>query len=262
MRGLATLTRKELKGQLRTYKLFIVAGVFAMLGMITPLSVYYTPYLLEGMEGVEDMAFELPVLTGPDVVIQYATSLTQLGILALILIGMGAIASERRSGTAAMVLCKPVGRGSFIIAKLLALSATSLASLALGGIVCYAYTSFLFGEVDASAFLVLHLLLGLYIVTCLSVVLLCSSFFKSQLAAGGIALATIIVLAMMSGIPRIGVYVPLRLVDWGTRLVAGPAPSAWWAVVVSLGIIIVCLSLLVCVAAQGAIEVIWRYQGE
>lgn len=238
MTGLVTLTRKELKEQLRTYKLFILAGVFLLFGIVNPLSIYFLPELVP-----EEMAAMLPAFTAVEVVGEYVEMLLSMGMLAVILIGMGAIATERDRGTAAMVLCKPVGRGSFIVAKLVGLSLTILVGLALGGLACYFYTSFLFGGLEASAFLSLHLLLGLFFITCLAVILLCSSLVKNQLAAGGMALVAIIGGGIVSGIPAIGDYTPNRLVSWGTELVAGPAPSAWWAVAVSLGIIVVCLFL-------------------
>jgi ABC-2 type transport system permease protein len=238
MTGLSVLIKKELKEQIRAYKLFIVAGLFLLFGVVSPLTFYFLPELVP-----EEMVAVLPAFTAVDVVGEYIEMLTVMGMVAVILTGMGAIAVERECGTAAMVLCKPIGRRSFIIAKLVGLSLTTLVALALGGLACYGYTFFLFGGVDASAFLALNLLLGLFFITCLVVILLCSTLFKSQLAAGGLALALIIGQAIISGIPRIGDYTPHRLVSWGTDIVAGNAPGAWPAVAASFGIIVVCLFL-------------------
>jgi len=239
MTGLRALIKKELKEQIKSYKLVIVVGVFMLFGLTTPLVFYFLPYLVG-----EDIGIELPTFTAVEVLAEYASTLAEMGIVALILIGMGAIATERQRGTAAMTLCKPVGRGAFVIAKLVGLGATSLVGLALAGLACYGYTSFLFGEVSGSAFLALNLLLGLFFLTCLAVILLCSSLFKSQLAAGGLAFAVIIGQALVSMIPRIGNYTPGRLVSWGRDLVAvANVPDAWSAVGVSLGVIVVCLFL-------------------
>jgi ABC-2 type transport system permease protein len=239
MTGLIGLIKKELKEQIRTYELLIVAGLFLLFGIMSPLTFYFLPELVP-----EEALAVLPTFTAVDVVGEYVEMLTVMGMVVVILIGMGAIAVERDRGTAAMVLCKPVGRGSFIVAKLVGLSLTTIVALALGGLACYGYTSFLFGGVDASAFLALNLLLGLFFITCLSVILLCSSLFKSQLAAGGLALAFIIGQGIVSAIHRIGDYTPQRLVSWGRGLVeVGNVPDAWSAVVASLGIIIVCLFL-------------------
>ncbi|MCI2426217.1 ABC transporter permease [Candidatus Acetothermia bacterium] len=238
MTGISVLIKKELKEQLKTYKLFILAGIFLLFEIVSPLTFYFLPEFVP-----EEVVAMLPAFTVMDVVKEYVEMLSFMGMLAVILISMGAIATERDCGTAAMVLCKPVGRGSFIVAKLVGLSLTTLVGLALGGLACYFYTSFLFGGLEASAFLSLHLLLGLFFITCLAVILLCSSLVKNQLAAGGMALVAIIGGAIVSGIPAIGDYTPNRLVSWGTELVAGPAPSAWWVVAVSLGVIVVCLFL-------------------
>ena len=73
--------------------------------------------------------------------------------------------------------------------------------------------------------------------------MLFSSIFKSQLAAGGLALVVLVGQALMVNIPRIGDYMPASLVGWGTGLLSGDEASAWGALRISLAIIIACLYL-------------------
>ena len=188
MIGLGALIKKELQEQLKTYKLPIVAGVFTVLfGLGLPLMIHYLNIHIV----VGDAELEMPVMTGVEVLGAYAGHLELWGVLTVILIGMGAIARERKSGTAAMTLCKPVGRGAFVIAKLVGLGVTFFISLGLAGLVCYNFTYILFEEVNGlPAFLYLNLLLGLFFLACLSMVLLCSSLFKHQLAAGGVGISS------------------------------------------------------------------------
>ncbi|MCL0069186.1 ABC transporter permease [Dehalococcoidia bacterium] len=242
MIGLGALIKKELQEQLKTYKLPIVSGVFTVLfGLGLPLMIHYLNIHIV----VGDAELEMPVMTGVEVLGAYAGHLELWGVLTVILIGMGAIARERKSGTAAMTLCKPVGRGAFVIAKLVGLGVTFFISLGLAGLVCYNFTYILFEEVNGlPAFLYLNLLLGLFFLACLSMVLLCSSLFKHQLAAGGLGLAFVMGQGVVSWIPRIGDYAPTRLVSWGRGLVEmGDVPGAWSAVGASFGIVVVCLFL-------------------
>ena len=58
MSGFGVLLKKELKEQLRTYRLLIVAAVFLLFGLGTPLLIKYTPQLIE-MAG-EDLIIEMP----------------------------------------------------------------------------------------------------------------------------------------------------------------------------------------------------------
>lgn len=241
MTGLAALLKKELREQLKTYKLLIIAGVFLFFGLSTPFMLKYLPQILE-LAG-EDIVVDLPPATALMSLQEYSGTLVQVGVLVAVLIAMGAIARERERGTAAMILSKPVGRGAFVVAKLAAMSTSFIIALGLGSIVCYVYTVLLFEEVSASAFFGLNLLMALFFVLCLAVTLLFSSLFRNSLAAGGIALAVLIGQAVMVQVPWIGDFTPGALISWGTGLLSGAADSAWTAVAASLAIIILCLYL-------------------
>lgn len=241
MTGLAALLKKELKEQLKTYRLLIIGGVFLFFGLSTPLMLKYLPEILK-LAG-EDVVIEFPTPTALMSLQEYSSTLAQVGVLIAVLVAMGAIARERERGTAAMVLSKPVGWGAFVVAKLLAMSTSFIIALGVASVASYVYTVLLFGEANASGFLGLNLLVALFFIVSLSVTLLFSSLFRSQLAAGGVALAILIGQAVLSGVPWIGDFTPGRLVSWGTELLSGAAPSAWTAVAASLAIVALCLYL-------------------
>ncbi len=239
MSGFGVLLKKELKEQLRSYRLLIVCAVFMLFGLATPLLVKYLPELIK-VAG-EEVRIEMPPPTAVQALQEYADSMIQIGVLVAVLVTMGAIAREREQGTAAMTLTKPVGRGAFVVAKLVAVSATFAIAIAAGAAACYLYTIVLFGEANAVGFLTSNLLMGLFFVVCLSITMLCSSFFKNQLAAGGAALLITIVLALISALPWIGPFMPGKLASWGAALVAGSGASAWRALAVSLALVILCI---------------------
>ena len=241
MTGLNALLKKELKEQFKTYRLLIIAGVFLFFGLSTPLMLKYLPELIK-LAG-EDIVIDLPPPTALQALGEYTDTVVQVGVLVAVLVAMGAVARERERGTAAMVLSKPVGRGAFVLAKLMALSLSFIVALGLASTACYIYTVLLLGEVDALAFLGSNLLLALFFILCLAVTLLFSSLFKNHLAAGGVALAALIGQTVMAQLPWIGEYTPGSLISWGSRLLSGDALSAWGAVVVSLAVVVACLSL-------------------
>jgi len=142
-----------------------------------------------------------------------------------------------------MTLSNPVGRGTFIASKLAALSMTFGLGLAGGAGACYLYTTILFTELNASSFIAVNLLAGLFLLVCLSLTLLCSTLFKSQLAAGGLALVVIVVLWGLSLIPQLELYAPVGMINWGQRIIAGSGPSAWGTVGTSLGLVALCTVL-------------------
>jgi ABC-2 type transport system permease protein len=232
------LLKKELKEQLRTSRLIIVGGVFMFFGLGTPLLIKYTPKILE-MSGVE---IQLPPPTAVQAMAEYTSTMLQFGVLAIILVAMGAIARELESGTAALVLSKPVGYPAFVLAKFKAVGFTTLAAVILGGLACWGYTYLLFDGAPAAGFFYQNVLMLLFLLLAVAVTLMFSSIFKSQLAAGALGLVTVIALTLVSSLPRVGEYLPGGLVSWGNHLLAAePGGEAWGAVAVT--VVLIALSL-------------------
>ncbi|MBI2853681.1 MAG: ABC transporter permease subunit [Chloroflexi bacterium] len=241
MTGLAPLLKKEVKEQLRTYKLLIVGGIFLLFGITTPLMLKYLPQIIE-LAG-EQMNIQVPPPTAVQSLAEYASTIGQMGVLVAVLIAMGSVSNELRHGTAVMILSKPVSRAAFVSAKIIAMSLTFLVSLALASLFCFAYTVWLIGSADISAFVSLNLLIGLFLVLCLAVTTLFSSIFKSPLAAGGISIAVLIMQAALSALPLIGNYVPGKLLGWGSSLLSGRGDTYWQALAVTVATIGTCLYL-------------------
>jgi len=239
MRGFKALLKKELWEQLKTYKIYIIGGVFLFFGFSTPLMLKYLPEILE-LAG-EDIIIDIPPPTAVQALTEYTDTIVQVGILIAVLLAMGAIAQERSKGMAIMTLSKPVGRGAFVVSKLAALSLSFVVALIVASAACYIYTITLIEGISVSGFIGQNMLLVLFFAFCISVTLLFSSLFRNQLAAGGIALALLIGQAVATQLPWIGDYIPGRLTGWGTDLVSGGAESAWGAVAVSVALIVMCL---------------------
>lgn len=240
MSGFWVLLRKELKEQFKTSKVIVVVAVFLFFGLGTPLLTKYTPMLLESMgsTGTGGITIEMPDPTSSDSLLEYSSTMAQFGVLMAILVAMGAIAKEAETGTAAMVLSKPVGRLAFILAKLKAEAFTFLLAFLLGGLACWGYTLVLFGDAGILGFLYQNLLLFLFFILCLTVTLFFSSLMKNQLAAGGLALASVIGISAFSALPKVGRYLPGGLLNWGNRLVLNqPGGSEWGAVAVTAALI-------------------------
>ena len=243
MKGLSALLKKELKEQLRTHRIFIVAGVFLVFGLITPIMVKSLPELIK-MAG--ELDFVLPPPTAVQSLGEYTSTIVQLGVLIIVLIAMGAISRERESGTAALVLSKPVSYPAFVTAKFTALGLTTLIGTVLGSLACWGYTCILFDNVPSQAFAAQNALLLPYFALTIAATLLFSSLFRNQLTAGALGLVTIIILTIASSLPWVGRYLPGELVNWGSRLLNSttqvwdiavettPPATAWGAIAVTL----------------------------
>jgi ABC-2 type transport system permease protein len=238
MSGFWVLLRKEFREQFKTNKVLIVAAVFLFFGLSTPVLTKYLPEIIKAVPSTGGVIIQMPTPTSADSLTGYTSNMAQFGVLMAVLVAMGAIAKEIETGTAAMVLSKPVGRLAFILAKLEAEWFNFLMALILGGLACWGYTLILFGDANALGFLYQNLLLGLFFALCLGVTLFFSSLMKSQLAAGGLSLALIIFLSAISGRPWIGRFLPGELIDWGNRLVLNtPGEAGWGAAAVAAGLV-------------------------
>lgn len=233
MSGFIVLFKKELREQIKTHRLLIVLAVFLVLGMGTPLMLYYLPSIVNTSEGTQ---IPFPDFTAADVSIEFLSSIAQIGMVVVILVSMGAVSRELERGAAVLTLSKPVGRGTFVIAKLAALAVTFEFSLIISSLFCYLYTAILFEGVSAASFAAATALVGVFLLVCISITLLCSSVFKSAVAAGGMALVIIVPFWALSAIPNIGSYAPMGIIDWGSSLILGKGTAAWGSLCISLGL--------------------------
>lgn len=234
MSNFFVLFKKEFKGQLKTYRFLIVVALFFVFGLGTPLLLKYLHVLIPA----QDSVIGIPEFTAADAVQSFISSLGQLGLVAAVLVAMGSVAGERESGTAAMTLSKPVGSGSFILAKLAALSATFGAAIIVGAAGCYLYTVVLFGNPGGFNFLAACLLGALYLLFCLAVTVMYSAFVRSSIAAGGLSFVTLVAIAGTAGLPGIKYYSPGALVSWAEDIAMSGGPNSWWVLAVSIALII------------------------
>ncbi len=242
MKGFKTLLFKELREQIRTYRQLIVSGVFLFFGLSSPLLLKYLPEIIKA-SGQDITGIPLPPPTALESLREYSGNLTQVGVLVVVLISMGAIASERSRGTAVMTLSKPIGIGAFVTAKLVAISSSLIAGLLLGGIGCYGYSQILFGNANLSGFAGETLLQGLFFVFCVASTLVFSAIFKNSLAAGGISIGILVTGAVFTQLPWIGRAIPNSLTIWGNHLLAGESGTEWLALAVT-ALLIVLLAYL------------------
>jgi ABC-2 type transport system permease protein len=232
----AVLFKKEITEHFKTYKLLIVVAVLLLFGLSAPLLIKFLPEILR-LSG-EQITIQLPEFGARDAVQSYIGNLSQIGLVVAVLIAMSSIAQERERRTAVMTLSKPVGFGAFITAKLAALALTFGTGLVLGAFGCYLYTVVFLGNFSGSDFLVINLLAAFYLLFCISLTVMYSAFFRSQLAAGGLALVSLIVLASISGVPVIGQYLPNALMGWANDLTMGNRANAWPALIVTAALIV------------------------
>ena len=210
MTGFAVLLRKELLEQWRTLRLPVVAAVFLLVGLTSPLLARFTPELIKAL-GAGQIQIVVPTPTTKDAVDQLIKNLSQFGILVAVLLAMGSVATEKERGTAAMILTKPAGRGAFLAAKLVAIGGTLLIAVALAAAAAWFYTLVLFEALPVGGFAASAVLQWLAIMAFAAITFLASTLTRSALAAAGIGVVAFIVIGVLSAFPAIAPYLPVGL---------------------------------------------------
>jgi ABC-2 type transport system permease protein len=235
--------RKELMEQWRTFRVLVVSAVLLLFGgFIAPLSAKYMPQMIELLApGGEDISQLIPEPTAAVAVGEYVESVSQFGVLIALLVTMGAVAREKDRGTAPLMLVKPLPRSVFLIAKFAALGVTFAIGILVAAVACYYYVMVLFEALDFTSWLGVNGLLLLFLLVFVALTLFCSTLTSSQVVAGGLAFGLLMLLSMVTVLPKVGEYLPGRLVSWAGGLMNGGGDPIWSAVAGSVMLIIAAL---------------------
>jgi ABC-2 type transport system permease protein len=233
--------RKETLEQWRTHRFLVAAAVLTVFGLLSPVVAKLMPEIFKMFPGAEPFVAMMPQPTVKDAVDQYVKNIGQFALIVGILMTMGSVSQEKDKGTAALMLVKPLSRWTFLLAKQMALLAVFAASILLAGLGAYCYTLFLFGPMPILPWLALNGLLLVYTSVFVALTLFFSTLGKSQAMAGGLALASLAVLGVLGSIPGVSDFVPAKLLNWGTALMAQAGQAAWSALWVSIGLILASL---------------------
>jgi ABC-2 type transport system permease protein len=226
MTGLSVLLAKELGEQLRTLRLVVVAIVFVSFGILSPLTARYLPDLINSLGGQGlGIVITLPTPTLNDAIDQILKNVSQFGILAAILLSMGAVATEKDRGTAAFVLSKPASRAAFLGAKLVAIALDLFIAVGAAGIAGYAYTAYLFSAPPVGGYAAMCLLLWLSLVVYAGLTFLGSTLTRSAAAGAGIGFAFLVLTGIVGALPTIGRFMPGGLIGPARALALGNDPG-------------------------------------
>ncbi len=243
MTGFTAFARKEVWEIARTWRIWVLPGILLFFAVTGPLVARFTPDILEAVAGDQLGDLQLPTPTSADSYAQWVKNLSQIGLLAVIIIYGGIVSSEVKGGTAALVLTKPVSRTSFVVAKAAVHCAFLTVVLVVGTLVTWAFTALAFGQAPAhglwwAAFV--WLVLG---VLFLAVMVLLSVLIKSPVGAAGAGLGAYVLLSIAGFWRPLGTYSPAGLGSQSAGLAVGEHPVVVWSVLTSL-LVSVCLVVL------------------
>jgi ABC-2 type transport system permease protein len=124
---------------------------------------------------------------------------------------MGAVATEKERGTAAMILSKPVSRAGFLMAKLAAIGLTLGIATAIASAGAWFYTLVLFDPLPVAGVAAAAALQWLTLMAWAAITFLGSTLTRSSLAAGGLGIVAFVVVGILGVLPNVGRYLPTGL---------------------------------------------------
>ncbi|MEN2465214.1 ABC transporter permease subunit [Ornithinibacillus sp. JPR2-1] len=203
-----TLFQKELLENWRNKKWIWVPLVMILISIMDPLTTYYLPQIIDSVGGVpEGTTFELPEFAPPEVMMMSLSQLSFLGVLVVVLIAMGTIAGERKSGISELILVKPVHYMNYITAKWASYLLLVWVSLLLALLVSWYYINLLFGTISFSDFLITYIFYGLWLTLVVSLTIFYNTVIKSS---GLVLFFTILTIMVMSIVTQIFQHI----LDW------------------------------------------------
>ena len=243
MSGYAVFARKETQEIFRTWRLWVLPGILAFFALTGPPLARYTPEIVKAFASDQLGGFTIPTPTYLDAYGQWAKNLTQVALFALIIIYGGIVSAESRSGTAVLVLTKPVSRTAFVVVKAVVNSAFVAVLLLVGTLLTWGLTAAMFGTAPASALWSSALVWLVLAVLFIALMTLLSVVIGSTAGAAGAGLGCFAMASIASIWKPLASYSPAGLTSAATALAAGTAAAPLWPVLTSLALSVVLVTL-------------------
>lgn len=229
MTGFRALLGKELMEIRRTWKIWVLPGLLLFLALTGPVAARFTKELVESVM-VGDLQITIPDPTWQDTLTQWNKNLGQLGTLAVLLVFGGVISGEARQGTHVLIVTKPVSRRAYVLAKFAAAAVLLVAATMVAMLVEHVVSLIFFPDAQLVPLVGLT---GAWLVQAmlwLAVVLVASGVVDSPIAASGVGLGVVMVVALV-GLWRPAVaYSPAGIGDVMVKITAGQQPGWVWPI--------------------------------
>lgn len=243
MKVLGRFLGKEAREIVRTWRLPVLGGLVLFFALTGPVLALYTPELIKSLATQQPgVIIQVPDPTWRDAYLQWTSNLSEIVAFVTLIVGAGAIAGEVSSGTATLVLTKPVSRVAFVLAKALSLMGLVTGVVLAGAAVTQLLTYVVFGEAPwRELWLPTALWLGFAAVLVALTTLL--SAVLPTLAAAGTGIAVFLLASGLGFLDAVKEYSPVGLMTGTTDLLVGKDVSLVWPLATSVVVVVGFLAL-------------------
>lgn len=179
MRALIYFTKKEFLESWRTSKLWILAVIFLIFGVMNPLMAKFLPEIIKSTMG-EAIAATIPEPTSLDSWTQFYKNITQMGLVVIVLLASGTISQEVSRGTLVNLVTKGLNRTSVVVSKAIALIVQWTLCLSIAFIVTWVYTLYYFPDDKSPHFFLAAVPLWLFGILLIGVILVASATARNS----------------------------------------------------------------------------------
>jgi ABC-2 type transport system permease protein len=243
MSGFAVFAHKEAREILHTWRIWVLPGILLFFALTGPVLARFTPQLVGALAGDQLKGLVIPTPTYLDAYTQWIKNLSQIALFALIIIYGSIISSERKSGTAVLVLTKPISRTAFVVAKAAVHSAFLAILVVAGTLLTWALTAAVFGQAPGSALWSSALVWLVFGVLFIALMTFLSVLIGSAAGAAGTGLGAYALVSIAAIWRPLGTYSPAALSTAASSLAAGKDVSVLWPVLTSLLLAVVLVVL-------------------
>lgn len=221
MTSLQVMLKKEWMETIRTHKGLAILIVFAIFGILGPLTAVMMPEIMAGLLP-KALANAVPDPTYLDSYIQFFKNVDQLGLVILVFLFSGTLTQEFLKGTLINLITKGLAKGAIITSKFAMISIFWRISYGMASLIQYGYTLYYFNNKGDDKFLVYAAtwLMGIFLI---SLILLFSVLFRKNV---GVLLGTlaVVVACFVSGFSKVTKYFnPMLLIQDQDKYLSGAA---------------------------------------
>jgi len=210
MRQFITLFKKDLTELWRTKKVLILAIVFVIFALSSPLIAEMTPALLESLGDAVQITMPDPTIN--DSYDQFVKNIGQLGVFTMIIVFGGLIANEKKRGLYTTLRNNGVNKFNFIFSKIVSQLLVLTVIYGISVLIFSLYNSIIFDQLFVEYSWLSFLAFYVYLVFVICLTNFFSAISKNSLVAILLAIGVVISLAILD-LFEFGKYAPNYLMS-------------------------------------------------
>jgi ABC-2 type transport system permease protein len=244
MHGFAVFLRKEFSEIFRTWRIWVLPVIMVFIGLASPIIAEVTPDLVSSLVSSEQtgVVIEIPDPVTRDAYLQFSKNATQMALIAVLIAVAGMISAEKRSGTAVLVLTKPVSRTGLVVAKVISNWVLLFASTVAGALLCVGVTALIFDTTLLGEFAAATALWFVLASMFIAIMALLSVVIGSQGGAAGAGIGLFLVVSILANWGPARDYSPAGLLAAGDRIVMGEQVDVVWPVLTALAVAVLAVA--------------------